>query len=140
MKVELDFTGSIAGGEPKLKVFSRHQEPKGWYSVHEGQFQVVSYIDFAPVDQLRIKFYDKIHVPDSNKDTFIKLNQVLIDDINLQHFLFDGKFFPCYDELFHKEYSPPDYYQPGSVMYHNGTFEVDFKTPIWKFLMDSYNA
>jgi len=25
-------------------------------------------------------------------------------------------------------------------MYHNGTFELDIKTPIWKFLMDSYDA
>jgi len=140
MKVELEFLGSVAGGEPKVKICSRHSDTDQYFQVKDGVFAINLDIDFAPVDQLKIKFFDKIHIPNSKKDTFIELRKIIIDDINLQHFLFEGKFYPCYNENFYHEFSPPEFYQPGSTMYHNGTFEVNLKTPIWKFLMDSYYA
>lgn len=138
MKVELEFVGSVAGGEPKINVSSRHFQSAESFTVSDGSFTVTANIDFAPVDQLKIKFFDKIHIHNSEKDTYVELKKISIDDINLQHFLFQGKFYPCYDENFYRDFSPPDYYQPGTTMYHNGVFEVDIKTPIWKFLMDSY--
>ena len=140
MKVELEFVGSVAGGAPKISVYSRHQNPAEHFLVVDGTLSIVVDIDFAPIDQLCIRFFDKVHIPDSTKDTFIELKKISIDDINLQHFLFKGKFYPCYDKNFYCDFSPPDYYQPGSTMYHNGVFELDVKTPIWKFLMDSYHA
>jgi hypothetical protein len=140
MKVELEFQGSIAGGEPKLKIYSRHSYSTDCFLIKNGLFSISIDIDFAPVDQLKIQFFDKIHIPNSDKDTFVELKKISIDDINLQHFLFTGKFYPLYDENFYRDFNPPDCYQPGSTMYHNGTFELDIKTPIWKFLMDSYYA
>lgn len=140
MRVELKFHGSVAGGNPKIKVSTRHHETDQYFPVNHGVFSIDLDVDFAPVDQLNIKFLDKVHITDSKQDTFVELKSIAIDDIDLQHFLFAGKFYPCYDENFYKDFSPPDYYQPGTVMYHNGTFELDIKTPIWKFLMDSYDA
>jgi hypothetical protein len=140
MKVKLKFCGSVAGGDPKIKVSTRHFETDQYFLVKHGVFDIDLDVDFAPVDQLKIKFLDKVHIPDSKHDTSVELKSIVIDDIDLQHFLFAGKFYPCYDENFYKDFSPPDYYQPGTVMYHNGTFELNIKTPIWKFLMDSYNA
>ena len=139
MRVELKFHGSVAGGSPKIKVSTRHCDTDRYFLVEHGNFETNLNIDLAPVDQLKIKFFDKIHI-DSEHDTSVELKSIVIDDIDLQHFLFAGKFYPCYDENFYKDFSPPEYYQPGTVMYHNGTFELDIKTPIWKFLMDSYNA
>ena len=138
MKVKLKFFGSVAGGDPKIKISTRHFETDQHFLVEQGMFEIGIDVNFAPVDQLRIKFFDKIHIPDSKEDTCVELKSIAVDDIDLQHFLFSGKFYPCYDENFYKDFSPPDYYQPGSMMYHNGTFELDIKTPIWKFLMDSY--
>lgn len=140
MKIELKFSGSVAGGDPKLKISSRHCDTDQYFLVEHGSFEANLDVDLSPVDQLKIKFFDKVHIPDSEHDTSVELKSIVIDDIDLQHFLFAGKFYPCYDENFYKDFSPPDYYQPGTVMYHNGTFELDIKTPIWKFLMDSYNA
>jgi hypothetical protein len=138
MKVELEFRGSVAGGEPKVKVYSRHTYSTDYFLVKDGVFSLTVNIDFAPVDCLKIQFFDKIHISNSDKDTFIELKKISIDEINLQHFLFKGKFYPCYNENFYRNFNRHDYYQPGSTMYHNGTFEIDIKTPIWKFLMDSY--
>jgi len=140
MKVELEFIGSVAGGDPKISVSNRHNRTSEYSLVQDGKFTVTSEIEFSPIDQLRIQFFDKIHIHDSEKDTFVELVKVEIDDINLQHHFYKGKYFPCYDENFYREFLPPDYYQPCSVFYHNGTFELDIKTPIWKFLMDGYNA
>ena len=140
MKVELKFRGSVAGGSPKIKISSRHCDTDQCFLVNQGSFDINLDIEFAPVDQLRIKFFDKIHIPHSEQDTVLELESISVDDINLQHFLFDGRFYPCYGQNFYREFLPPDYYQPGTVMYHNGTFELDIRTPIWKFLMDSYNA
>jgi hypothetical protein len=139
MKIELEFNVSIAAGEPKLRISNRHIDAAEHFLLKEGVFAVTTELNLSPVDQLKIHFYDKIHA-DGSKDTFIELKKIKVDGINLQQFLFSGKFYPCYNENFYKEFSPPDYYQPGTIMYHNGVFEMDIKTPIWKFLMDSHYA
>jgi hypothetical protein len=139
MKIDLEFDVSIAAGEPKLKIYSQHTDADNYFILEEGVFCVSTEIDLAPVDQLRIRFYDKVHFSGS-KDTVVELKKIKIDGINLQQFLFKGKFYPCYNENFYRDFSPPDYYQPGTKMYHNGVFVMDVKTPIWKFLMDSHYA
>ena len=138
MKIKLDFFGSVAGGNPKIKINTRHSINKNYFTVSDGIFSINDDIELRPIDEVRIYFYDKIHINNSDKDTYIDLKKIEIDDINLQHFVLKGKYYPSYDENFYREFSPPDFYQPGTTMYHNGVFVLEIKTPIWKFLMDSY--
>jgi hypothetical protein len=138
MKIKLEFFGSVAGGDPKIKINTRHTTNKNCFAVKDGVFTIHDEIELSPVDEIRICFYDKVHINNLDKDTFIDLKKLEIDDINLQHFILKGKYYPRYDENFYREFSPPNFYQPGTTMYHNGVFVLDIKTPIWKFLMDSY--
>jgi len=138
MKIKLEFFGSVAGGDPKIKINTRHNTSEHFFEVKDGIFSITDDIELSPVDEIRICFYDKIHIDNSSKDTYIDLKKLEIDDINLQHFILKGKYYPNYNENFYKEFSPPEFYQPGTTLYHNGVFVLEIKTPIWKFLMDSY--
>lgn len=138
MKIKLEFFGSVAGGEPKIKINTRHSINENYFTVKDGIFTISDNIELSSYDEIKICFYDKIHVTNSNKDTYVDLKKIEIDDINLQHFILKGKYYPNYNEHFYKEFSPPEFYQPGTTMYHNGVFVLKVKTPIWKFLMDSY--
>jgi hypothetical protein len=94
-------------------------------------------MEFSSIDALYIRFLGKVHtVP----DTVVKVKQLSVDGIDMQHFLFTGKFYPNYDENFYKECSPPEYYCPGTEFYHNGVFIMPVTTPIWKYIMEQYNV
>ncbi len=142
MKISVIGICSVAVGSPKLVVTSRHDflNPK-IFNLVEGNFKYDFDLQLSEFDQLRISLIDKI--PSENyqvKDTWIEISTVIVDGINLQHFIFNAKQWPYYDpanEDFRQQYNLPPYYQPGTKMFLNGTFEIDVSVPVWKFLMDS---
>ena len=143
MNVKIIVDAKIHGGNPSIDLYSRHYNKLKYHTnpntflLKPGIQTLECDIDFYPVDCLNIKFTGKVHtVP----DTFVKLNKVIIDEIDMQQFLLQGKYFPMYDENFYNEFTPEDFYCPGTDFYHNGVFELQIKTPIWKFMMEKYNV
>jgi hypothetical protein len=143
MKVSVIGVCSVAAGTPKLVVTSRHDFlSPNIFNLDEGNFTFDLDLNLSEFDQIRISLIDKI--PSENhqvKDTWVEISTVIIDGINLQHFIFNAKQWPYYDPLnaedFRLKYNLPPYYQPGTKMYLNGSFELDITVPLWKFLMDS---
>lgn len=131
---------SVAAGTPKLVVTSRHDFllPK-IYTLVDGIFELQVNLSLGEFDQLRISLIDKVPVDTYKiKDTWVEITGIIIDDINLQHFIFNGKQWPFYtSEEFRKMYNMPAFYQPGTKIFLNGCFELDITTPIWKFLMEA---
>lgn len=143
MQISVIGTCSVAAGIPKLVITSRHDflSPK-IFNLIEGDFTFNVDLTLSEFDQLRISLIDK--VPSENyqvKDTWVEISTVIIDGINLQHFIFNAKQWPYYDPATSKEfrlkYNLPPYYKPGTKIFLNGTFEMDITVPAWKFLMDS---
>jgi len=93
-------------------------------------------LDFLREDQLKITFKNKC----DNEDNFIRIKKLKIDNIDLQHFIFEGMFYPVYNKNWYEEQEikPPLYYKPGTEMRHNGSWILNVKTPIWKMMMEQW--
>jgi len=87
-------------------------------------------------DQLKISFKNKC----DHEDNVIRLKKLKIDDIDLQHFIYEGKFYPAYNkEWYDKQViKPPLYYRPGTEMRHTGVWILNITTPIWKMVMEQW--
>jgi len=93
-------------------------------------------LDFLAEDQLKITFKNKC----DEEDNFIRIKKLKIDDIDLQHFIYEGMFYPVYNKDWYEEQEikPPLYYKPGTEMRHNGSWILNVKTPIWKMVMEQW--
>lgn len=142
MKVLIHLLASVASGQPKVKLSSRHDDRNAVIrSLQDGEMHIEADLDLAEIDEIRVTFFDKEPSPNPNKDTFIDIKTLYVDDINLQHFIFDkGVQWPRYDKNFMEQYNPPDFYQPGCKMFLNGVWVIPVNLPVWKYLMDSYYA
>ena len=142
MIVTVNILASVASGQPKIKLSSRHDEANAKVvSLHDGPMIIEADLDLAEIDEIRVTFFDKEPSPDPNKDTWIDILDLLVDGINLQHFIYEkGIQWPRYDKNFMDEYKPPSHYRPGCKLFLNGAWEIPIQLPIWKYLLDSYYA
>lgn len=139
MLVSIHGNCSIASGNPKIIIMSRHDflNPKT-IDLKEGEFVLDVDLNLYEIDQLRVYFTDKVHSENINKDTWVEITNIIVDEINLQHFIFKGRQYPRYDLNFMKQFNLPKYFCPGTKLYLNGVFEFDIELPIWKFLMENH--
>ena len=95
-------------------------------------------LDFAiePQDFLSIHFINK----DDRDDNVVIIKKILVDNIDLQHFLLKGKFTPEYnmDWYNNQDPKPPSVYAPCTELRHGGVWEIQLKTPIWKMIMEEW--
>lgn len=142
MKVSIHLLASVASGQPKVKLSSRHDDSNAVIrSLQDGEMLIEADLDLAEIDEIRVTFFDKEPSPNPDKDTFIDIKNLYVDDINLQHFIYDkGVQWPRYDKNFMEQYNPPDFYQPGCKMFLNGVWVIPIHLPIWKYLLESYYA
>ena len=87
-------------------------------------------------DTISIEFLNK----DDNDDNVVELKKMFVDDIDIQHFIYDGEFFPTYNTNWYNEQTikPPKSYKPGTEMRHNGKWILNVQLPIWKMMMDNW--
>ena len=76
--------------------------------------------------------------PDNRNVVVIK--KIIIDDIDLQHFIYRGSFTPRYNpEWFEKQDpKPPTSYSPCTELRHTGVWKMDTHAPIWEMLMKEW--
>jgi hypothetical protein len=142
MKVSVSLIASVASGQPKIKISSRHDDINTVVkNLIDGPMTVEADLDLAEIDEIKITFLDKEPSPNLNKDTFIDIQNLTVDGINLQHFIYDkGVQWPRYDKNFIDTYNPPNFYQPGCKMFLNGVWVMPIHLPVWKYLLESYYA
>jgi len=87
-------------------------------------------------DEISIEFTNK----DDNDDNVVELKKLSVDDIDLQHFIFEGTFVPVYNKEWYDslDVKPPNVYRPGTVMRHQGVWSLPIKLPIWKMIMEQW--
>ena len=87
-------------------------------------------------DEISIEFTNK----DDNDDNVVELKKLSVDDIDLQHFIFEGTFVPVYNKEWYDslDVKPPKEYKPGTVMRHQGVWSLPIKLPIWKMIMEQW--
>jgi len=87
-------------------------------------------------DCLHLKFLNK----DDADDNVVFIKKIMIDEIDLQHFIFKGSFKPIYNlDWFNKqEPKPPIVYSPCTELRHNGTWKLKIKKPIWKMMLENW--
>ena len=108
------------------------------FECKNGDQEIVANCNLSPSDCIIIQLTDRVHVNNSNVQTTVEIKNIIVDDINLQHIILKGTFYPDYDYNFFYEYKPELSFTPGTKMYTNGIFALEIVQPIAKFLIDSY--
>jgi hypothetical protein len=67
-------------------------------------------------------------------DRHVEIKRIAFDEVNLEHELWDGKFFPVY--MHHAE-NEPYYICPNLYLGHNGIWKYEFVTPVLPWLIAS---
>ena len=133
MKIKLNLETEYNKTAPQCRIFSL----KDSETVQLEKESVVE-LDFnlQNKDTLSINFFNK----DGVDDNVIKINEIHIDDINIQHFIYNGTFFPEYNKNWYAEQvvKPPKFYSPCTELRHNGIWNLNITTPIWKMIMNEW--
>jgi hypothetical protein len=89
--------------------------------------------DFDKNDILSVHFLNK----DDKDDNIVEIKNIIIDSIDLRHYIFEGEFTPIYNKLWYDSLSvkPPKSYKPGTIMRHSGIWTIPIHTPIWQMVM-----
>jgi hypothetical protein len=115
-------------------------------SIGQGEFRRLFTLDhpkyvelelpFGPADTLAVEFINK----DDSDDNTVAITDVAIADINLQHFIYRGRFYPSYNQDWYskQEIKPPEFYCPGTEMRHSGTWVLDVTTPVFKMVLNNW--
>ena len=66
-------------------------------------------------------------------DRHVMIKGISMDDVALEHELWNGKFFPVY---MHKSADEPYYISPNLYLGHNGTWKLEFVSPVISWLIN----
>ena len=133
MKIDIKLRSDYRNTKPICKIYSK----KNTYQIAVENEQIFTRdFDIDERDTLNIEFTNK----DGVDDNVVYIDQVSVDDINLQHFIYEGEFFPEYapDWLKEQKELPPSSYKPCTELRLKGTWKLQFKTPIWKMMMEKW--
>jgi len=133
MKIEIQFRSTYKSLPPVCQISSRHTQ----HNVEiQKQFTFTQDFDLKLKDFLHIEFVNK----DGIDNNIVYIDGIKIDDINLQHYIYDGIFYPEYDSnwLEQQTVKPPQTYQPCTELRLKGIWKLSIITPIWKMIMEKW--
>jgi|TARA_B100001094_G_scaffold294597_1_gene315351 hypothetical protein len=133
MKIELNLDCDYNKTPPICVFGSKHNSRE--QTLHKTNNVVLNF-DIESEDFLTIGFINK----DDADDNVVFIKKILVDSIDLQHFLLKGRFTPEYNmNWFNKQDpKPPLVYAPCTELRHGGVWEIKLTTPIWKMIMEEW--
>ena len=133
IQVKIQFVGTYTHTKPLCKVSSK----KNSFDVNVEKNQTFEEMfDFDNEDYLHIEFVNK----DGIDDNVVEIKSIEIDNIDLQHYIYQGIFYPQYDPnwLQMQKDIPPKFYKPCTQLRLNGVWKFSIITPIWKMIMNKW--
>ena len=142
MKLEITFNVELRLGVPLVKIIV-----DDYLTLADGPAQDEYLFDINIPDEtheLKIIHYGKTpdnHTHDANGniiiDRHVEIKSISMDYIPLERELWEGKFFPVY---MHKAEDEPYFICPNLYLGHNGTWQLEFATPVAKWLIAKRKA
>ena len=132
MNVKFNIDTKFKTTPPHCRFFSSIDETK---LIIDKNSQVIELdLNFHQNDFIGIEFLNK----GDADDNIVEIKKVSIDDIDLQHFIFNGTFEPVYNiDWYNKQITkPPKVYKPGTLLRHHGIWKLDILLPILKMVLD----
>ncbi len=137
MKLELEFKVERRLGTPQIKIII-----DDYITLHDGDAQDSFAFDVDLPDgghDLKIVHSGKqphhhVYDPYGNIviDQHVQILRIALDQVDLEHELWDGKFFPVY---MHRADNEPYYISPNLYLGHNGTWKLEFVSPAVPWLI-----
>ena len=134
MKISLIIFATFQKTAPNIKITTNKDSTE--LELKQGENLLDVNLNIESEDNISLTFLNK----DDMDNNIVEIKKILIDDIDLQHFIFEGIFTPIYNNEWYNslDIKPPKFYQPGTEMRHNGSWVLPIKTPIWKMLMERW--
>lgn len=135
MKVQIKIKSFYNKTPPKVRISNSNNQYSEFLLIEKIN-TVEADFDFLPNDELSVEFLNK----DDYDDNVVRIEELHIDDINLQHFIFSGVYEPVYnpDWYCQQDPKPPKYFCPGTELRHAGIWRYSIKLPIWKDVMERW--
>jgi hypothetical protein len=138
LKLDIELTVERRLGDPRIKIII-----DDYLTLASGPAQDHYSFNVNIPDEshnLKIIHYGKTvtdHVLDDQGkiliDKHVEIKSIAMDDIKLNKELWTGKFFPVY---MHKSKDEPYFICPNLYLGHNGTWLLDFATPVTNWLIN----
>ena len=135
MQIKLTLNADYKETPPRCRIYSKHSDNQVELN-NNGSNLVECDFHLDIEDFIKIEFHNK----DDQDDNTIMIQKIVVDGIDLQHFIYGGSFSPIYNkEWFDKQDpKPPLSYCPCTELRHNGTWVMEIKLPIWKMIMNRW--
>ena len=133
MKIEIKFRSIFKKIKPICRIYTKNDS----HTIEiDKQQTFIGQFDIAHKDTLNIEFTNK----DGVDDNVVHIDELHIDEINLQHCIYEGEFFPEYDSkwLEQQTTAPPESYKPCTELRLKGIWKFSIITPIWKMIMEKW--
>lgn len=133
MKIKIFFKSQFKKVVPEVEISTKYNIYKTLLdndTIFEKEFNL------QQKDTLKINFLNK----DGVDDNIIFIESIEIDEINLQHYIYDGIFYPEYDQnwLAQQTQTPPTFYKPCTELRLKGTWHLNIQLPVWKMIMEKW--
>lgn len=134
MKVKIHINTEYKKTAPKISIGCKSKKQE--YTLTKKENIIECDFDIHNSDTLQVYFLNK----DDQDNNVIEIKKLYIDDIDLQHFIYEGEFTPIYNKNWYdlQKTKPPSIYKPGTEMRHNGVWSLPITLPIWKMMMDNW--
>lgn len=121
IEIHLDST-FLPDSQGYIAVGTRYRPHSDFESIASGVSQVSDLVTLAANDQLRI-FVQGLTFGDR-----VKIKDIVVGGITLQHYIFQGRqYIPTFD----------GFWKPGTDFDFDGVFELDLSMPIWRWIMNN---
>lgn len=133
LEVIIEFDVRYTAVIPEVRLFSSI-DSCNVKLLHSGEYRCQ--LNFNPECLIGVEFLNK----DDIDDNWVEIKKIKIDNIDFQHFIFKGKFYPIYNPLWFEsqKIKPPEFYCPGTQMRHAGKWVLPVTIPIFKTILNQW--
>lgn len=119
-----------------IKIFSRFHNNTPTQKISTGLQIIEQTLNLGRFDRLMIQVGDLGNL--STMRNHVRLEGIIVDGIDLNpHNVHLGRQYPDHTRVNHK--SPVEYYEPGTHFDFAGVYELDIKTPIWRYALYAFS-
>ena len=133
LKITIEFDVGYTLAVPEVKIFSS-ADSRNFKLAQSGEYSCQ--LMFNSECCIGVEFLNK----NNDDNNWLEIKKICIDNIDLEHFIFKGKFYPVYDpaRLATLTQPPPEFYCPGTQMLEAGKWILPVTVPVFKTILNQW--
>lgn len=133
LEITIEFDVGYTAIVPEVKVFSS-ADSRNFKLADSGEYRCQ--LMFNPKCCIGVEFLNK----DNADNNWLEIKKICIDNIKLEHLIFEGKLYPVYNPVWLATLTqqPPEFYCPGTQMREAGKWILPITVPVFKTVLNQW--